>query len=217
MAVRRAQLGDAGRCRPAALCCGARLKGRRGERTPEIYRRRGRVRALRTRYRGAEGGRPDQQRWRRRRRVGKVGVRRQQSARQRHGEDRSRAVAPAQRAREPATVERPALLLCALRGACRHRRRPRQRHRPDRRGADALRRVSSASCGAKSWTNACARCALNQTISWERVIAIWSVSGEKRTAREHPKSVANDPWHHFDIANWCIATCSFDHLVGSGK
>ena len=42
-----------------------------------------------------------------------------------------------------------------------------------------------------------------------------SLSGEKRTLRVHPISVANDPLRHFATANYRTAKGLFDHLVGA--
>src|SRR5580700_2917803 len=35
--------------------------------------------------------------------------------------------------------------------------------------------------------------------------AIWSLTGEKRTWRDHRESVATDPFRHFERMNWCGA------------
>jgi hypothetical protein len=45
--------------------------------------------------------------------------------------------------------------------------------------------------------------------------AIWSLLGEKRTLRNHRKSVADDPQRHFATTDYRIAKGSLDHLVGA--
>jgi hypothetical protein len=42
---------------------------------------------------------------------------------------------------------------------------------------------------------------------------IWSLSDEKRTSRDHRKSVANDPKRHFGTANYRIAKGLLSHFV----
>jgi hypothetical protein len=39
----------------------------------------------------------------------------------------------------------------------------------------------------------------------------------KSVVPEVPLAASGDPKRHFDIVNYCIATCSFDYLVGDSR
>jgi hypothetical protein len=43
---------------------------------------------------------------------------------------------------------------------------------------------------------------------------VWSLLGEKRTSRDHRKSVGPDPKRHFATTNYRIAKSMFDHAIG---